>query len=663
MEKHNDRNIKENNEHILVCLSSSPSNAKIVRTAAKMAKAFGGYFTALYVHTPNVAAMSDSDKKRLQQSIQLAESLGADIATVHGDDVSYQIAEFARLSAVTKIVIGRSNVKRQHIWSKPTLTEKLIEIAPNIDIHIIPDTIVYGSYRERKNMLFDQIFPTFFDLFITLAVLFAVTLIGTLFLALGFTETNIITVYILGVLLISLFTKGYVCSVLGALLSVILFNFFLTEPRFTFHAYASGYPVTIMIMLIVAILTGTLASKLKDNAKLSAQAAFRTKVLFDTNQLLQKAKNDQEIIQITAGQLVKLLDRDVIAYPEVDGELKEGRIFSEVSESEHLLENIEKTDKQVAVWVYENKKRAGATTKQYPDARCLYMAIRMNNKVYGVIGIVVKDQPLDSFENSVMLSILGECALAIENSRNAKEKEEAALLAKHEQLRANLLRSISHDLRTPLTSISGNASTLMANDKILDEQIRKQIFQDIYEDSEWLISLVENLLSVTRIEEGRMNFNMSPQIIDEVIEEALNHLNSRANRYKISVEYKDELLMARMDARLIMQVIINIMDNAIKYTPEGSSINLIVEKQENQMAVHIKDNGPGIADSLKPYVFDMFFKGESKIADSRRSLGLGLALCKSIIEAHSGVIYLKDHMPHGCDFTFTLPLNEVNLNE
>lgn len=653
---------KSAGEHTLVCLSASPSNAKIVRTAAKMAKAFGGALTALYVHTPDSDRMTDADKRRLQNHICLAEQLGADIATVYGEDVSFQIAEFARLSGVTKIVIGRSSIKRRHFWSKPTLTEKLTEIAPNLDIHIIPDSAADNKYRVKKKISSNQFLPNMKDMIITIIILAAVTIIGWVLLKLGFTESNIITVYILGVLLTSIFTRGYACSAISSILSVILFNFFLTKPRLTFHAYDSGYPVTFAIMLAASVITGTLASKLKYHAKLSAQAAFRIKVMFDTNQLLQKAQDDNAIINITAGQLVKLLDRDVIVYPEINGKLSKGYLFTVTPETENKIFFTGK-EKAAAEWVFKSKKRAGATADTFKSAECLYLAIRINNKVYGVVGIHISGKPLDSFENSVLLSILGECALAIENSRNAKEKESAAVLAKNEQLRANLLRAISHDLRTPLTSISGNASNLMSNYDKLDDEMRMQIFTDIFNDSQWLISLVENLLSVTRIEEGRMNFNMSVELMDEVIEEAMRHINRKSTEHNISVEYKDELILARMDARLIIQVIINIVDNAIKYTPAGSEIRITAEKKENTVSVRISDNGAGIPDSIKPRVFEMFFTGESTIADNRRSLGLGLSLCKSIINAHGGEITLTDNTPHGSVFTFTLPSGEVNINE
>lgn len=662
MKKDKLNNDMEGAEHILVCLSASPSNVKIIKTAAKMASAFGGSFTALYVKSVNADKMDEFDKKRLQRNIQLAEQLGAEIAITHGEDVSFQIAEYAKISGVTQIVIGRSNIKRRHFWSKPSLTEKLTEIAPNLDIHIIPDGSLGATYKGGEDSVLHRLVISHpKDIFIMLLFLVGVTLLGQVFYHFGFTEANIIAIYILGVLLISLFTRGYACGIVGSLMSVILFNFFFTEPRLTLHAYDSRYAVTFAIMMAVSIMTGTLASKLKLHAKMSARNAFRTKVLLDTNQLLQKAKNDEDIINITATQLMKLLNRSVVVYTVKEEKLSKGILFpveSEVNSGE-LFSDLEYN---AARWVYQNQHRGGATTDVYTNVRCLYLAIRIYDKVYGVIGIHV-EKKLDSFENSMLLSIIGECALAMDNNRNAKEKEMAAVLAKNEQLRANLLRAISHDLRTPLTAISGNAENVLMNYETLDADMREQIFKEIFDDSQWLIGIVENLLSVTRIEEGRMNFNMSIQLMDEVISEALTHIRQKRNRHDIEVYCEDELLLAKMDAKLIVQVIINLVENAIKYTPYGTSIRIVAKKEAKAVAVSVIDNGPGIPKEIKPRVFDMFYTGENKIADSRRSLGLGLALCKSIINAHGGEITLTDNQSQGCNFTFTLPLEEVRIDE
>ena len=652
-------------EHILACLSSSPSNPKIIRTAARMAEAFGGIFTALYVQTPDDTKRSGADKQRLEAHMKLAEDAGADIVIAYGDDVPYHIAEYARLSGVTKIVLGRSSMKRQHFWSKPTLTERVTEIVPGMDIHIIPDAALDTEYRQPRFISPDKFVPQPGDLLLTALILAAATFLGSAFLKCGFTESSIITVYLLSVLLISVFTRGYTCSSISAVLGVVLFNFFLTEPRLTLHAYGSGYPVTFATMLAASVITGTLASRLKDQAKLSALAAYRTQILFDANQLLQKAGSGQEIMEITAGQLLKLLKRDIITYEVLEneagkeGRLSEGAVLPAAADADlealrALLLNEE--ERAAAEWVFRHKKRAGASTGTKNSARCQYLAVRIRGEVYGVIGIHTGGHPLDSFENSVLLSILGESALAMENSRNAREKEQAAVRAKNEALRANLLRAISHDLRTPLTSISGNADTLRSGWEKLDDETRERIFTDIYEDAQWLISLVENLLAVSRIEEGRMQLHLSPELPDEVIREALQHIRIPTAGHRITVDCGDELLLARMDARLISQVIINLVENALKYTPPGSSVVIGAEKQGDRVMIRVADDGPGIPDDLKPRVFEMFFTGDRKVADSRRSLGLGLSLCRSIVTAHGGEITLTDNTPSGCIFTFSLPV-------
>lgn len=241
-------------------------------------------------------------------------------------------------------------------------------------------------------------------------------------------------------------------------------------------------------------------------------------------------------------------------------------------------------------------------------------------------------------------------------------KRKNAILAKNEQLRADLLRAISHDLRTPLCSISGNADMLLNNERRLDDITKQQIYTDIYDDAEWLIGVVENLLSVTRLNDGRLKIKFTDQLLDEVIAESLRHISRKHDAYKIQVEC-EELILAHMDVRLIIQVLVNLIDNAIKYTPQGSTICIRGLRTDGRAQISVEDNGPGIADEMKSHIFEMFYTGKTTIADSHRSLGLGLALCHSIIEAHEGELTLKDNYPHGCIFVFTLPLSEVTLNE
>lgn len=645
-------------EHILVCISSSPTNAKVIRTAARMAAAFKGRLTALYIETSDYIRMDQKSLNTLSENMHLAQQFGARVEAVCGDDIAYQISEYARLSNVSKIVLGRSQTKK-HLFSKPSLVEQLTFAAPNLDIYIIPvkgtSVYRYQKYKEKPQFVLK-------DFLICICVIIAITFIGYLFQNFGFSEANIITVYILGVLMISIMTSQRIYSIVSSFLSVLVFNFFFTNPYFTFQAYDSGYPVTFVIMFLAAFITSGLAVQMKNSAKRAAQTAYRTKILLDTNQLVQKEKNKKGIIDVTCHQLMKLLNKDIIFYPVDELNLQNPIVFS-IDDSKDIEKCINNNETAVATWVYKNNKHAGATTHTLGNAKCLYLALRVNENVYGVVGIRIKNKPLDPFEHSIVLSILGDAAMALEKEQVVRAKSKADLIAKNEQLRANLLRSISHDLRTPLTSISGSAGILLSSGDTLDEKNKKQLYTDIYDDSLWLINLVENLLSVTRIEDGTMQLNMTTELIEEVVHEALQHISRQGREHHIQVQQDNEFILVKMDTRLMIQVIINLIDNAIKYTPKGSHILIHVFKQKQEVCIDVQDDGPGITDEMKPHIFDMFYTGNMKVADSRRSLGLGLALCKSIVNAHHGTMSVLDNQPKGAILRVILPVEEVILHE
>ena len=653
----------ENEERILVCLSSSPSNQKVIAAAAKMAGGFNAALNAIYIKPTDYDRLPEEDKLRLQNNIRFAEECGASVTTIIGNDIPVQIAEYAHVSGTTKIVVGRSGVKRQHFWSKATITEQIILYASDVDVYIIPDSSVDLKRRNERINRDSFIRPSWRDTLITLFLLLISSAVGLVFTRFGFSEANIITVFILGVLIISVTTSSPIYSAAGSLSSVLLFNYLFIEPRFSFHTYATEYAVTFAIMLIASLITGSLANRLKANARQAALEAIRTKVLLDTNQLLQKAKSPEDALKITARQVITLLDHDVVIYPLSEGEKPGSGIRFNRDPYETEICKADSNEEEIAAWVYEHQQIAGSRTDHFRDAYSLYHPICMNGYCYGVIGIYLERKPLESFEYSVFMSILGECALSLENLRNAAEKEQAAVVAQNEKLRSNLLRSISHDIRTPLTSISGNASTLMSLYQQLDEETLTQIFPDLYDDSEWLIGLVENLLSISRIENGQIDLHLSTEVIGDVIEEALQHVDRNSVLHHIYVDQDDDLLLARMDSRLIMQVLINLINNAIKNTQNGSNICIKSEQMGEMILVSVTDNGPGIPEEMKPHLFEMFYTGRNIIADGRRGIGLGLALCKAIIEAHGGSITLTDNSPSGCCFTFTLPREEVKINE
>lgn len=246
--------------------------------------------------------------------------------------------------------------------------------------------------------------------------------------------------------------------------------------------------------------------------------------------------------------------------------------------------------------------------------------------------------------------------------RSYAQSLEASLVAQREQLRANMLRSVSHDLRTPLTSITGNADMLLDEEATLSPETRAELLRNIRDDAAWLNNVVENLLAITRFEDGTVELARDVDLVDDVIDEAMRHLSPAAERHTITVLPSSELLLARMDSRVIVQVIVNLVNNAIMHTPEGSHITVSSYRDGSWANIVVADDGPGIDDRDKPQIFDSFYTSRNRLADGSRSVGLGLSLCRSIVNAHGGSISLYDVEPHGARFVFSLPLEEVPDN-
>ena len=429
-------------EHILVCLSSAPSSARVIRTAARMAEAFHSGFTALYVEGEQTKEMKGDELKRLRDNIRLAEQMGAQIATVYGDEPAVQIAEYARVSGVTKIVIGRPNQRYSRFFHSKTLADQLTDLVGNMDLYIIPDTEA-SPYRRR--IFFPKSEgPVFLwqDLVKMLAVVALSTLVAYGFFVAGLRDANIITVYILGVLITAIWTHGHLYGIFGSFLSVVVFNYFFTVPRFTLEAIDPDYPITFLIMLTASLISSTLAIRVKKQAQQASQKAYYTELLMNSSQKLQQGKTEEEIIALAAEQLSALLDRPIL-YALNKGE--EELAFEAVPEEQagRLLASVTAEERGVADWVIKNKKRAGATTNTLSNAQNLYLAVRGMQGVMGVVGIPSRYYPEpEVFEKNLMIAIVNECGLILERKRMAEEKVNVEMEARQERLRANLLRAI-----------------------------------------------------------------------------------------------------------------------------------------------------------------------------------------------------------------------------
>lgn len=639
-------------DHILICLSSAPSNAKVIRTAARMAEAFHSGFTALFVQTPETKELSGENIKRLRSNLRLAEQLGAQIATVYGADPAEQIAEYARVSGITKIVMGRVN-HRQHPWiGQKSLADRLIE-RTDLDVYIIPDR--QPLYKKPLGKLRkSRVRFSWRDAVVTLLCLAISTAVGFAFDWAGFSESNIITIYILGVLVTAVSTSGHLYGAANSLLSVLAFNFFFTEPRFTLQADGPSYPVTFLIMLSSSIIASSLASRVKEQARMAAEKSYYTELLLGSSQKLQTIRTEWDCLRLTAEQLSRMFDRPVIyALNDADKEL-DFRI--EPADEHTLLEKLSTEEIGVAKWVQKNNKHAGATTNTLPDSKWLFLSVRGTRGVMGIVGVPITGYVVpDAFEKNLMVALLGECGLSQERIRLEEERNQIALQTQRESLQANLPRAVSHDLRTPLTNINGSVGILMGKDQTLKPEVREQLYTAIDDDTNWLINMTENLLAATQLETDRTKLKTAPELLEDLFQSAVRQLDRRARDHHISVDLEDQTLMASMNAGMIQRVIINMMNNAIQYTPKDSHIILSGTRRKDWVEISVSDDGPGIPDEAKKHLFDLFYTAEQGKPDSKRGLGLGLHLCQSIVNAHGGTITVSDHAPSGTTFRFTLP--------
>ena len=638
-------------EHILIGLSAAPSNPRVIRTAARLCEAFHGRFTALYVMNAAAKAQDAKTQQRLRDNMRLAEQLGARIVTVYGEDIPQQMAEYARVSGITKIVVGRTNTRTSFLRGRRSFVDRLNALTPDIDVYIIPDTEARSGYRSprRRAALADERL-SLRSAGLALAIFIVTTALSVLSMRLGFHEVFVVILYVFGILLTAVTTGNRLLGLAMTVISVLAYNYFFTAPYYTLMVSDPGYIMALLLMAAISLLAGNMARRVRRQARQEALEAHRTDILLQASQKFQQIMDEETLLSQAASELAVLLGRSIIIYParESLGE----PIFTQAKDDPHGMDFYTTPDEYaVAAWALKNRKHAGATTGTLPGAKCLYLTARSQTQVQAVVGISMTDcGELESFEKNLLLTLMDLVSLAVERIRLTQTRNQARLEAEQARLRANLLRMISHDLRTPLTSISGNAEILLSEEDRITPEKKRTLAQYIRKDAQWLTDLVENLLAMTKMENGTASLQLQPEMVRDVVDMAIEHIENRLGGREIHVDIEDEFLMAKLDAHLMTQVIINLIDNAIKYTPDGSAIHVRAYPVEDRVHIEVADEGPGIPDAEKEHIFDMFYTGNNECGDSRRGIGLGLSLCKTIVQAHGGCISVRDRCPQGSAF-------------
>ncbi|WP_099716570.1 MULTISPECIES: sensor histidine kinase KdpD [unclassified Clostridium] len=645
---------------VLACISPSPSSTRVIRTATRMAEAHHSKWIALYVETTKSQNLSKEDKERLNANFNLAEQLGGEVVTVYSDNIIEQIIQYAKFRNVTKIIIGKNHKKPNnlfHFYARD-IVDQLMESNSYIDVYVIPNSTVD---KERKKDVKTNKFK--FDvsrkeILISSLIMLVSTIISLVIDYIGFSEANVIMVFILGVIIVNMKTRGYILGFICSIISIFLFNFLFTEPRYSLEVYDKSYLATFPIMIIVTFTTGTLTNKIQKEAYNSAQRENRTQILYRVSRKLLSATGTADVVGIGIKYLSRLLERTVICYLTQDNKLLTPFIYtSNKGEKDRTL--LSKDEEAVAHWTFLNDKEAGAGTNTFYGAKGYYMPLKSNGKILGVLGVSCISGKLKPEEKFIFETVASQIYIALDREILAETQKNSKLEIESERLRSNLLRSISHDLRSPLAGIKGAVSTIIETGNLISEKTRMELLEGVYDDTEWLIRLVENLLSMTRFDGGNMKVKKSMEIVEEVVYEAVQRTSKRLKNHKIKVSVPENVIMVPMDGSLIEQVLINLFDNALKFTPKESIIEVKVYENEENVVFKVIDNGIGINEEILPNIFDRFFTNGNKISDSSRGVGLGLAICKSIVEAHGGTISAKNKEGGGAIFRFDIPKEDI----
>ncbi|HJU03807.1 MAG TPA: DUF4118 domain-containing protein, partial [Nitrospiraceae bacterium] len=611
--------------------------------ATRMAAGLHAKWIAVYVQTSQHLSLPEAEQNRVVETLRLAERLGAETVTLMGDNVSEQLLSYARERNATKIIAGKPIRSRWKAWLFGSVVEDLVRKSGDIDIYVTtgeesegrPVPPRFGHRRSGWGAYGEG-----------LAVVLACTAVNWLmFPYLG--VANLIMVYLLGVAIVAArFGRGP--SVLASMMSVAAFDFFFIPPYLTFAVSDTQYVLTFAVMLTIALLISRLAVRLQQQAEASRRREQRTAVLYGMSRDLATRRKVADLASVALRHLREVLDSHVAVFlPDESGRPTLQRI-------EQVFFEFDPKEDGVVQWVYDHSQQAGLGTDTLPGSGALYWPLVGSQGPIGVLAIrpLQAGRLFDPEHLHLLETLANQIALAIERARLAKESHLAQVQAETERTRNAVLSTVSHDLRTPLAAITGAASSLLNSPAGMGSS-QRDLIHAIYEEGHRLDRLVANLMSMTRLEADAVRLQKEWHPLDEVAGAALTRLEARLRRHRVRTHFPAQLPLVPLDGVLIQQVLINLLENAVKYAPPDSTIDLSATASDKEVLVEVADRGPGVPPGHEERIFDKFYR-----ADPAREggVGLGLTICRGIIAAHGGRIQAENRPGGGVIFRFTLPL-------
>ncbi|MEI6208557.1 MAG: sensor histidine kinase KdpD [Desulfuromonadales bacterium] len=631
-------------ERLLVCVSGSPYSEKLIRATFRLAEELKAQWFTVYIETPAGGRHVQENRERVWQNLRLAEGLGAQVGTITATDVTDAVLEYAGRHNITKIVMGKPNKPRWREVLSPPVVDRIIRRSGAVDVVIVSfeqDTSAEAHPSPKRRRPFELR-----GYAASLALIAAATVLCELlrpFLA----PTNMVMFYLLAVVIASV-RLGRKPAIASAFLGVLAFDFFFVPPRMTFVVADTQYLLTFLGLFVVGVVISTLVARARERAEVMRAREVQTASLYYLSRDLAASANSDAVLKAVLRNVEEALNAQVVIM------LPEGERLDIMATSDGLILDIK--EQAVADWAFRNSHPAGRATDTLVSADLIYLPLQTPASVLGVMGVKLASQhDYHSQETRRLLDAFAtQAAMAMERIRFSHQAEQAQILQARENLERALLNSISHDLRTPLVSVTGVLYSLKEEEAHLSAQARRDLLDSACSEAERLNRFVGNLLDMTRIEAGAIRLNAELCDVQDLLGCAMAATEQRIGNRSVEIKLSGDLPLVSMDLVLMTQVLVNLLDNAHKYAPVESTIEVSATLDNSTLSLEVSDRGPGVPEHDLKRVFDKFYR--IPIPEGTGGTGLGLSICKGIVEAHGGTISAENRSGGGLKIVILLPV-------
>ena len=641
--------LKSMAERVLVCVGHSPTATDLIRAAQRLAANLQAEWFAVYVEDPRMLRLPEAERNRAVYNLRLAEQLGAEAVTLRGRHIAEEIVNFARQRQISKIVAGKPVRPRWQALLFGSPVDELVRLSGDIEVRVIPGKP--GEPEATPSLIQPKRsrWPGY-----ELGVGYLILATALAFLMYPYFDLpNLIMVYLLAVMVTAV-QCGRGPAILNSILSVLAFDVCFVPPRWSLTVEEAKYIVTFAVMFLVALVISHLASLIRRQAEAAQLQERQTAAMHALSRELAGTRGVEKILQVAVQHISEIFECRVVALlPDDKGKLRAAAGDLAAVFHHDILKEL-----GVAQWTYETGQMAGWGTQTFPDSPILYVPLPASQAAIGVLALRPRDPEAENWllpeqlRLRLLESLAKQVALALEVERLEKTALAAQIAMENERLRTSLLSAVTHDLQTPLAAIMGSTTSLLQGQ--LPPQVTQEMLTNIFDETERLSRLVNNLLNMAKLESGSLKLKKELQPLEEVVGAALNHLERRLAERPVQVSLPADLPMLPLDGALAEQIFINLLENALRYTPAGSPISISARLADDHLEVEVADCGPGFSPEDLDKIFEMYYRGST--GQDLTGYGLGLSICRAIVEAHGGRTCALNRDGGGAAVKFTLPL-------